>query len=322
VVTDVRRVRIASRGSRLALWQAGSVRDQLLEAHPDLEVAIEIVQTTGDRILDVPLARIGDRGLFTKEIDDALLDGRADLAVHSLKDVPTQLPAGLRLAAVGEREDARDVLLGPRGAQIALEDLPAGARVGTSSLRRRAQLHHLRGDLQVLDIRGNLDTRLARLDAGDYDALVLAAAGVLRLGLGERIAQFLPVERWLPAVGQGALAMVSRVDDPKTRELLRPLHHAATAAAVTAERSFLAVLEGGCQVPIGAFATLRDERLVLDGLVSDLEGALVLRDSRAGSPADAGAIGTALGVHLLERGAGAILRAIRREAAAPAIPAP
>ncbi len=315
------RRRIASRGSELALWQARAVADVLRASAPEVEVEIRVIRTTGDRILDVPLARIGDRGLFTKEIDAALLSGEADLAVHSLKDVPTRLPEGLHLAAITRREDPRDVLLCRSQYESTLEDLPPGARVGTSSLRRRVQLRALRPDLQVLDLRGNLNTRLAKLDVGEYEAIVLAAAGVLRLGWEERITQYLDPERWLPAVGQGALAVVTRTDHEFTPALLRPLHADATAACVAAERAFLRALEGGCQVPIGALAHLEEERVVLDGLLAHLDGAPLLRERHSGPVRDPERVGDELAATLLERGGDAILAEIRR-AAGPYVPQP
>jgi len=310
-------LRIATRGSALALWQAHAVRDALLARHPDLAVEVQVVHTTGDRILDVPLARIGDKGLFTKELDEALLRGDADLAVHSLKDVPTQLPDGLAIAAVTERDDPRDVLLLPPGRSGSLSSLEPGARVGTSSLRRRAQLRAVRPDLEVIDLRGNLNTRLAKLDAGEYDAIILAAAGVNRLGWSDRIAAYLEPDRWLSAVGQGALAVVAREDDPRTARLLAPLHHPDTAGCVTAERAFLRALEGGCQIPIGALGTAQDGTLRLDGLVADLEGAQVLRDVVQGSPQDADQLGRRLADLLSQRGAVEILSRIRTGLATP-----
>ena len=317
-------IRIASRGSELALWQARAVERALLQASPGAAVEIQVVRTTGDRILDVPLARIGDKGLFTKEIDEALLHGLADLAVHSLKDVPTRLPEGLDIVAVTAREDPRDVLIRREGEGGGLDALPAGARVGTSSLRRRAQLRAARPDVEVLDLRGNLNTRLAKLDAGDYDAILLAAAGVLRLGWEARISAYLDAGAWLPAVGQGALAIVARSQDADAHERVRPLHDAAAAAATLAERAFLHALEGGCQIPIGALATLDGGALVLRGMVSDLEGETVLRGEAAGPPADAAAVGRRLAAELLERGAGEILGRLRGathgEVAEPAAP--
>ena len=306
-------LRIASRGSQLALWQAHAVERALLAADPDAEVRIDVVKTIGDRILDVPLAKIGDKGLFTKELDEALLSGAADLAVHSLKDVPTRLPDGLVIAAITVREDPRDVLILAPGRTGSLATLPPGARIGTSSLRRRAQLQARRPDLEVLDLRGNLNTRLAKLDRGEYEGIILAAAGVLRLGWDDRISEHLDPSDWLPAVGQGALAVVARADDEPLLQRLRGLDHAATAAATTAERAFLRALEGGCQVPIGALGELHDGRLTLHGLVASTSGDTILRASADGAPEDAAALGRGLADELLRRGAGELLAEIRRE---------
>jgi hydroxymethylbilane synthase len=307
-------VRIASRGSRLALWQAYHVRDALIAADGALTVEIDVVRTLGDRILDVPLARIGDRGLFTKELDEILLADRADIAVHSLKDVPTRLPEGLEIAAISVREDPRDVLLCGDGVPAAVESLPRGARVGTSSLRRRAQLLAARSDLEVTDLRGNLDTRLRKLDEGEYDAIVLAAAGVMRLGWADRISAYLDPPRWLPAVGQGALAVVARSASPVRDRLREALHHPDTAACVGAERAFLAAVEGGCQVPVGALARMERGRLHLDALVADLDGIDVLRDADSDDASAARALGVRLANRLLERGGREVLGSIRAAA--------
>ena len=314
-------LRIASRGSELALWQSRAVQSALRAADPSLAVEIEVIKTTGDRIQDVPLAKIGDKGLFTKELDAALLDGRADLAVHSLKDVPTRLPQGLALAAVTEREDPRDVLLLPPGRSGGLDALPPRARVGTSSLRRRAQLAALRPDLSILDLRGNLNTRLAKLDRGDYEAIILAAAGVLRLGWADRIAGYLDAPAWLPAVGQGALAIVARADREDVLARLRPLHDSASAACTAAERALLRALEGGCQVPIGALGSVDGGRVVLHGLVADLDGERIIRVEESGSVDEAEAVGRRAADALLARGAGGILARIR-SAMAPEPAAP
>jgi hydroxymethylbilane synthase len=311
VVGVGRTLRIASRGSQLALWQSRAVESALRLADPSLHVRIDVVKTLGDRILDVPLAKIGDKGLFTKELDEALLRGDADLAVHSLKDVPTRLPGGLVIAAVTEREDPRDVLIGHDGFEGGLADIPARARVGTSSLRRRAQLRAARPDVDVLDLRGNLNTRLAKLDAGDYDAIVLAAAGVKRLGWTDRISAYLEPASWLPAVGQGALAVVVREDSGDVRELVRAIHHPATTAATLAERAFLRALEGGCQIPIGALASTDGGRLTLRGLVADLDGAQILREEETGPVHDAERVGRRLADRLTSLGAAEILDRIR-----------
>ncbi len=300
------------------------MKGRLEAAHPGLAVEIRILHTTGDRITDVPLARIGDKGLFTKEIDRAVLSGDVDAAVHSLKDVPTRLPDGIDLGATLDRDDPRDVYLPGPGRATTLDALPAGATIGTSSLRRRAQLLHHRPDLAVEDLRGNLDTRIARLREGRYDAVILARAGVRRLGLEDAVGQVLDAPGWLPAVGQGALGVAIREDDASTRSLLAPLHHAATAAATAAERAFLRGLEGGCQIPIGALATLDGGRLRLHGLVAALDGRTLLRGEADGAADHAERTGRELARRLLDRGAGDILAAIRRvdPAALPGASAP
>jgi hydroxymethylbilane synthase len=292
---------IASRGSQLALWQAHWVEGQLKGL--GYQSRIEIIKTTGDKITGVPLAQVGGKGLFTKEIEEALLEGRADLAVHSLKDLPTELPAGLVLAATPVREDPRDAMAGRR-----LADLPAGAKVGTSSLRRAAQLRKLRPDLRIEPVRGNVDTRLRKLSEGQYDAIVLAAAGLKRLGWEDRIAEILSPEIICPAVGQGALAIETGAG--AGWEACRQLDHAPTRAAVTAERAFLASLGGGCQVPIGAHAAVEDSRLRLTGVVVSPDGAALVRDGADGPAAEAGRIGRELGRKLLAAGAGRILESV------------
>lgn len=293
---------IASRGSQLALWQAHWVQGRL--AALGHESRIEIIKTTGDKITDVPLAKVGTKGLFTKEIEEALLDGRADLAVHSLKDLPTELPAGLALAAVPPREDPRDAIVGKR-----LAELPAGAKVGTSSLRRSAQLKKLRPDLAIESVRGNLDTRLRKLDEGRYDAIVLAAAGLRRLGWADRIAETLGPDVMCPAVGQGALAVETRATGAGF-DACQALDHAETHAAVLAERGLLGSLGGGCQVPIGAHARIENGRLYLLGVVASPDGSEVIRARSEGLVSDAESLGKALGGELLERGARRILEAV------------
>jgi hydroxymethylbilane synthase len=293
---------IASRGSQLALWQARWVSAQLTAAGH--QCRIEIIKTTGDKITDVPLAQVGSKGLFTKEIEEALLDGRADLAVHSLKDLPTELPEGLVLAAVPEREDPRDAVVGKP-----LAALPSGAKVGTSSLRRAAQLRNLRPDLVVESVRGNVDTRLRKLDEGQYDAILLAAAGLKRLGWSARIAEILEPERMCCAVGQGALAIETRAAGAG-RDACALLDHAATHAAVMAERGLLGALGGGCQVPIGAYATVAGGRLHLQAIVISPDGSELVRAKTEGAAEAAEAIGRGLGAQLLEQGARRILEAV------------
>jgi hydroxymethylbilane synthase len=293
---------IGSRGSQLALWQAKWIAARLAECGH--ETRIEIIKTTGDKITDVPLAKVGTKGLFTKEIEEALLAGRIDLAIHSLKDLPTEVPAGLALAAVPEREDPRDAIVGAR-----LSDLPAGAIVGTSSLRRAAQLRVTRPDLVIESVRGNLDTRLRKLDEGQYRAIVLAAAGLTRLGWANRIAEILSPDAMCPAVGQGALAVETRADG-EARDICAALEHAGTRAAVTAERAVLAALGGGCQVPIGAYAALAGDELRLVGVVIAPDGGNAVRKSSEGRVADAEVIGQRVGQALLNNGGREILEQV------------
>lgn len=295
-------LRIGTRGSALALWQAGWVKSRLEALRPGLTAEIVVIKTTGDKILDVPLARIGGKGLFLKEIEEALLAGSIDLAVHSLKDVPAEIPEGLLLAAIPPREDPRDAFISRTAAT--LQALPRGARVGTSSLRRQAQILHLRPDLQVIPLRGNVETRLRKLDEGVYDAVILAAAGLHRMGWPRRITAYCPPAEILPAIGQGALGMEARKDDAPTLALLGPLHDPETARCVLAERAFLRRLGGGCQVPIAGHAALH-EGFILEGLVASPDGKQMIRQAITGPPSE----GEALGVQLAER----ILRAGGRE---------
>jgi hydroxymethylbilane synthase len=296
-------LRIGSRGSKLALWQAEWVKARLEEAgHP---CTIQIIKTTGDKILDVPLAKIGGKGLFTKEIEEALLDGRIDLAVHSLKDLPTELPPSLALACIPQREDPRDAMVGSP-----LADLPAGARVGTSSLRRAAQLRALRPDLQILDIRGNVDTRLRKQQEGQYDALVMASAGLTRLGLAQHIAEYLDPARFLPAVAQGALAIETRADDGPAWQACRELHDARAGAETSAERALLAGLGGGCQVPLGANAQVDGAELLLSAVVVSPDGQRLVRRQIAGSIQDAVSLGEALAQEFLDSEAREIIEAL------------
>jgi hydroxymethylbilane synthase len=298
------KLRIGSRGSQLALWQANHI-SALLRASGH-EVEIEIIHTTGDKITDVALAKVGTKGMFTKEIEEALAAGHVDLAVHSLKDLPTELPKGFEIAAITERQDPRDAFCSRRYSKI--EDLPKGARVGTSSLRRQAQLKAIRPDLDVHPLRGNVDTRLRKLEQGDYDAIILASAGLKRLGKTELIKQIIPAEIMCPAAGQGALGIEIREGDTKTSELLAFLNDYNARAATTCERALLNSLGGGCQVPIGAFAEVCDGKLHLESIVADPDGTKLLRDSRDGS--DPVRLGNEAGASLLKRGGDAILEAV------------
>jgi hydroxymethylbilane synthase len=306
-------IRIGSRGSALALWQAGHIKARLMEVHPGLEVEIEIIHTTGDRITDVPLSKIGDKGLFTKELDNALLDHRVDLAVHSLKDVPTRVESGLVIAAITTREDPSDAFVTAPGRPRTLMQMPAGSRIGTSSLRRRAQLLALRPDLIIDDLRGNLDTRLAAVAAGRYDAAILALSGMKRLGRDAEASEILDMNTWLPAVGQGALGIVTREDDLDTRSRLSTLDDPETHAATSAERALLRELEGGCQIPIGALAQVDGERLFLRALVASIDGTRVVQGERYGERLNADELGISLAHELLDHGAGEILAALRNQ---------
>jgi hydroxymethylbilane synthase len=297
---------IGTRGSALALWQAEHVR-RLLRERTGADAAIIVIKTAGDRAADVPFGQVGTKGMFLKEIEDALLDGRVDLAVHSLKDVPTELPAGLTLAAFLEREDVRDALVSRTGAGLGA--LPPGARVGTSSLRRQSQLRNYRADLEVAELRGNVDTRLGKLDRGDYDAIVLAKAGLDRLGLAQRITEILAVEVSLPAAGQGALTVEARADDTDLLERLKQLDHAETRASVAAERALLAALGGGCQIPVGAWARIENGELVLDAAVLSPDGSDCLRRQAAGSADRPEELGRNLAAALIANGADRILAA-------------
>lgn len=299
-------IRIATRESALAIWQAEHVRVQLGSLHPGLAVELVPMTTRGDRILDSPLARVGGKGLFVKELEQAMLDGRADIAVHSMKDVPVDFPDGLELAAVLEREDPRDAFLSNTCAT--LDELPQGARVGTSSLRRQCQLHSLRPDLEILDLRGNVNTRLAKLDAGNYDAIILACAGLKRLGFDKRIRQVLGPDLILPAIGQGAIGIECRSDDARVKTLIASLADEATSIRVKCERAMNARLMGGCQVPIAGFAELEEQNLVLRGLVGSPDGTEIVRGEVKGTASEAEELGIRLAEELLSRGADKILR--------------
>ncbi len=294
---------IGSRGSRLAVWQARWIQVRLQDL--GVECRLEIIHTTGDKITDVALSKVGTKGLFTKEIEEALLQGTIDLAVHSLKDMPTDLPAGLTLAAIPEREDPRDALVGAR-----LADLAQHARVGTSSLRRAAQLRSIRPDLVIENIRGNVDTRLRKLDEKQYDAIVLASAGLRRLGWENRIAELLDPSVMCPAAGQGALAVETRSDGGEAHEISKRLDHRETRSAVTAERAVLAALGGGCQVPIGAYATVEHDRIQLQAVIVSPDGSQVIGLKANGASSDAAIIGHALGNQLLAEGGRQILEAV------------
>jgi hydroxymethylbilane synthase len=303
-------LKIATRKSQLALWQANWVKGELEKRNPGLTVELVRIMTKGDKILDVPLAQVGGKGLFVKEIEDALLDGRADIAVHSMKDVPTELPPGLHLPVICEREDPRDAWFSRGG--VAFHAVAQGARVGTSSLRRQTQLRALRPDLVFENLRGNVDTRLRKLEEGEYDAIVLAAAGVKRLGFGAKVTEFLSSDITLPAIGQGAVGIECRVQDADTNALIGPLRHYATWLAVTAERAFLRTLQGGCQVPIAAFAEVEGSSVKLRGLVGNLDGTILIRGSRQGDGLSAEALGVDLAEELLDRGAREILEEVYR----------
>ena len=302
-------LRIATRKSPLALWQAHFVRDALVRAHPGLKVDIIGMVTQGDKILDTPLAKIGGKGLFVKELELALLEGRADIAVHSMKDVPMVLPPGLALPVICEREDPRDAFVSNHFQTI--EELPVGARIGTSSMRRQCQLMERYPQLELLDLRGNVNTRLARLDNAEYEGIILATAGLLRLDMADRVTQRIPVSESLPAGGQGAVGIECRADDEQTQKLLRILHHGDTAVRVTAERAVNCELEGGCQVPIACYAELlEDQQLYLRALVGSLDGTLMLREEISGAADAAEQLGIELAQRLLARGADKILAAI------------
>ncbi|NOY65090.1 MAG: hydroxymethylbilane synthase, partial [Nitrospirae bacterium] len=288
---------------------------ELIKLHPEIEVEIRKIKTTGDKVLDVPLAKIGGKGLFVKEIEEAMLRGDVDLAVHSMKDVPTVLPSGLHLKAICKREDPRDAFISRKNEKGFIignfHDIPEGSVIGTSSLRRSCQLLNQRPDLKIVQLRGNVDTRLRKLDEGQFDAIILAAAGVKRLGWEERITERISPEIMLPAIGQGAIGIECRVDDDFINELVSPLNHRETALCVVAERAFLKCLEGGCQVPIAAYGSLIQDNgrevLVLDGLVGSVDGKTIIRASTSGSPEEAETIGDSLARDLLDRGAREIL---------------
>ena len=301
-------LKIGTTQSLLALWQSNHIAACLRKQYPDCEVVLKKIVTKGDRILDVPLAQIGGKGLFTKEIEEDLLSGEVDLAVHSLKDMPTVLPEGLCLTAITERANVGDAFVSNKYNSFA--ELPLGAVVGTSSLRRKAQLLAARPDLTIRDLRGNVDTRLRKLDEGLYDAIILAAAGLERLGHGDRIKAVIPSSVCLPAVGQGALAIECRTNDAEVRQMLDFLNDAPTVYATNAERAFLGLLEGGCQVPIGVHADVEGDKIKIEAIIAALDGSTVLRDTVEGPASDAVALGQALGRKMLANGGQEILAAI------------
>lgn len=303
---------IATRGSALALWQSSHIKSRLEHLHPGLHVDVQVVKTLGDKILDSPLSKIGDKGLFTKEIEQVLLQKKADLAVHSLKDLPTVLPEGLDIAAITEREDLRDVFVARKNSEIeSLARLPANATIATGSLRRRCQLLRYRGDLTIVDVRGNLTTRLKKLDESDWHGMILAKAGLTRLGWENRISEILPFDVMLPAVGQGALAVEARTDDQWIRELVGPLHHENTFHAVRGERALLQALEGGCQIPIGAHGRIEGGVFYLEAFIGSLDGKRVVRGMLHGKPGQSETLGLNLATLLLSQGGKPILEEIR-----------
>lgn len=306
-----RTVRIATRKSALAMWQAEYVKTKLTQSHPGLEVTLVPMSTKGDRILDTPLAKVGGKGLFIKELEVAMSEGEADIAVHSMKDVPVEFPAGFGLHAICQRENPYDAFVSNRFESLA--DLPAGSVVGTSSLRRQCQIRHRRPDLHIRDLRGNVNTRLAKLDDGQYDAIILASAGLIRLEMPSRIRDQIDAKTCLPAVGQGAVGIECRNDDAELIALLAPLNHANTAVRVTAERAMNKGLQGGCQVPIGGFAELKGDTLSLRGLVGTPDGSLILRAEASGSIEQAESIGMQVANDLLAQGADKILSDLQQD---------
>jgi hydroxymethylbilane synthase len=307
-----RKIVIATRRSKLALWQAEWVTSQLQTIDPYLQVGLNKIKTTGDKILDVPLSQVGGKGLFVKEIEEAMLRGEADLAVHSMKDVPAELPGGLHLSAICKREDPRDAFIAGKDIQN-IAELQQGANVGTSSLRRICQLLNKRPDLKITQLRGNVDTRLRKLAEGEFDAIILATAGVKRLGFVDRITEKISTDISLPAIGQGAVGIECRVDDEFINGLLSRLNHEETWICVTAERAFLKKLEGGCQVPIAAYAQLLEGNLSIQGLVGSIDGKTLIKDKIDGKPEEAESLGTTLAEKLLAKGAKEILDEVYKQ---------
>lgn len=308
-MSEKTKIIIGSRGSALALWQSNFVKKEIENANPDVEIEIQLIKTTGDNVLDVPLAKIGDKGLFTKELEIELLAGNIDIAVHSLKDLPTDLPKGLKLAAVTKRHNCEDVLI-TKNAGTTIEALPQGATVGTGSLRRKCQLKSIRPDLNVVDLRGNVPTRIKKFLQSDWGAIILARAGVERLNMEKYISSVISVDQILPAVGQGALGIEIKKTNKAIEKILKSIHDDETFAAVTAERAFLKALEGGCQVPIGAYAQVRPTGLFIEGLVGSIEGDKIFRSKMRGSKKEAEKLGKNLAEELLNAGAKEILSEI------------
>ena len=301
-------IRIGTRSSALALWQAEWVKSELEKKYPGMTASLTKIKTTGDKILDVPLAKVGGKGLFVKEIEEAILANEIDIAVHSMKDVPTFFPEGLHLGAITKREDPRDALLTRNN--ICFKDLPTGANVGTSSLRRQAQLMNVRPDFVIHQLRGNVDTRIRKLKEGQYDAIILAAAGVKRLGLADNVSEYIDPEISLPAIGQGALGIECRVDDRELNDLIAFFNHTDSRTCVTGERALLRRLEGGCQVPIACYGQMKNGNLHLTGLVGSVDGKQIIKDSIEGAPDKAEKLGVTLAEKLLSRGADVILREV------------
>lgn len=306
-------IHIGTRGSELALWQTNHVKTLIAQQFPQITVTVQTIKTTGDKILDAPLAKVGDKGLFTKEIEVALLDGKIDCAAHSLKDIPTDVTAGLIIAAVLERENVHDVFIAhPKKSYKTFNHIPHGASIATGSLRRTCQLLNTRPDLKIIDIRGNVPTRMKKLEESEWDGMILAQAGLARLGWSERITEILPFEMMLPAVGQGALALEARTGDKRIMEILQNLHHTPTMVAVTAERALLRHLEGGCQIPIGAYGQVYNNELRIEAFIGSLDGKQVVRGVKTGAASDAEKIGVELADELVQRGGKNILEEIRK----------
>ena len=303
-----KKIRIGTRGSQLALWQANWVKSKLLEWNPGIEIEIHKIKTTGDKILDAPLSKVGGKGLFVKEIEEALFDKKIDIAVHSMKDVPTDLPEGLSISAITEREDPRDALISKDGSK--LKELKKGAKIGTSSLRRQVQLLNFREDFKIYQLRGNLNTRMKKLSAGDFDAIMLAAAGVKRMGWKDKITEYLPYDIFLPAIGQGALGIEIRDSDREAGKIVERFNHRETSLCVRAERSFLERLEGGCQVPIAAFGMINGNTIKLEGLVGSIDGKILYRDTETDGENRVEELGVRLAEKLLNMGADKILKEV------------